>query len=209
MSPGPSRPIVVSGPSGAGKSTFLKRLFAEYPNKFGFSVSHTTRNPRAGEVNGVDYNFVTRDEFLAGVARKEFIEHAEFSGNLYGTTVNAVKSVGDQGKICILDIDMQGVKLVKATDLNAWYLSVQPPSIPELENRLRGRGTETEDSLQKRIAAAHGELEYAKEEGAYHETIVNDDLETAYGKFKAFINKGTFVEDDFFSLPPKIVTMAP
>lgn len=106
-------------------------------------------------------------------------------------------------------MDTQGVKLVKATDLNAWYLSVQPPSIPELENRLRGRGTETEDSLQKRIAAAHGELEYAKEEGAYHETIVNDDLETAYGKFKAFINKGTFVEDDFFSLPPKIVTMAP
>lgn len=74
---------------------------------FVFSGSDTTRNPRAGEVNGVDYNFVTRDEFLAGVARKEFIEHAEFSGNLYGTTVNAVKSVGDQGKICILDIDMQ------------------------------------------------------------------------------------------------------
>lgn len=136
----PSRPIVVSGPSGAGKSTFLKRLFAEYPNKFGFSVSRkstmlqgldqipsscldrhfffffrsdTTRNPRAGEVNGVDYNFVTRDEFLAGVARKEFIEHAEFSGNLYGTTVNAVKTVGDQGKICILDIDMQ-VKLLSS-----------------------------------------------------------------------------------------------
>lgn len=80
--------------------------------------------------------------------------------------------------------------MVKATDLNAWYLSVQPPSISELEKRLRARGTETEDSLQKRIAAAHGELEYAKEDGAYHETIVNDDLETAYGKFKAFINKG-------------------
>lgn len=74
---------------------------------FCFYGPDTTRNPRAGEVNGVDYNFVTRDEFLAGVARKEFIEHAEFSGNLYGTTVNAVKSVGDQGKICILDIDMQ------------------------------------------------------------------------------------------------------
>jgi guanylate kinase len=85
----------------------LKRLFAEYPDKFGFSVSNTTRNPRAGEVNGVDYNFLTREDFLAGVARGDFIEHAEFSGNLYGTTVQGVKSVGDKGRICILDIDMQ------------------------------------------------------------------------------------------------------
>ncbi|KAG0266721.1 guanylate kinase, partial [Linnemannia exigua] len=134
----PSRPIVISGPSGAGKSTFLKRLFAEYPDKFGFSVSNTTRKPRAGEVNGVDYNFLTREEFLAGVERGDFIEHAEFSGNMYGTTVQGVKSVGDKGRICILDIDMQGVKLVKKTDLNPYYLSVQPPSIEELEKRLRG-----------------------------------------------------------------------
>ncbi|KAG0329986.1 guanylate kinase [Dissophora globulifera] len=186
-----TRPIVISGPSGAGKSTFLKRLFAEYPDKFGFSVSHTTRSPRAGEVDGVEYNFVTRDEFLAGVARGEFIENAEFSGNLYGTTIQAVKSVGDKGRICILDIDMQGVKLVKATDLNPYYLSVQPPSVEELEKRLRGRGTEKEEDIQGRLAAAQGELDYAKEEGAYDETIVNDDLESAYAKFKAYIDKIT------------------
>ncbi|KAK3819349.1 MAG: guanylate kinase [Linnemannia elongata] len=187
----PSRPIVISGPSGAGKSTFLKRLFAEYPDKFGFSVSNTTRNPRAGEVNGVDYNFLTREEFLAGVARGDFIEHAEFSGNLYGTTVQGVKSVGDKGRICILDIDMQGVKLVKKTDLNPYYLSVQPPSIEELEKRLRGRGTEKEADIQGRLSAAQGELDYAKEEGAYDVTIVNDDLEAAYAKFKAYIDKIT------------------
>ncbi|KAG9072895.1 guanylate kinase [Linnemannia hyalina] len=187
----PSRPIVISGPSGAGKSTFLKRLFAEYPDKFGFSVSNTTRNPRAGEVDGVDYNFLTREEFLAGVARGDFIEHAEFSGNMYGTTVQGVKSVGDKGRICILDIDMQGVKLVKKTDLNPYYLSVQPPSIEELEKRLRGRGTEKEADIQGRLSAAQGELDYAKEEGAYDEIIVNDDLEAAYAKFKAYINKIT------------------
>ncbi|KAF8927699.1 guanylate kinase [Haplosporangium gracile] len=187
----PSRPIVISGPSGAGKSTFLKRLFAEYPDKFGFSVSNTTRNPRAGEINGVDYNFLTREEFLAGVARGDFIEHAEFSGNMYGTTVQGVKSVGDKGRICILDIDMQGVKLVKKTDLNPYYLSVQPPSIEELEKRLRGRGTEKEADIQGRLSAAQGELDYAKEEGAYDEIIVNDDLETAYAKFKAYIDKIT------------------
>ncbi|KAI1306268.1 hypothetical protein EDD11_004822 [Mortierella claussenii] len=186
-----SKPIVLSGPSGVGKSTLLKRLFAEYPNKFGFSVSHTTRAPRAGEKDGVEYNFVTREQFLTGVARGEFIEHAEFSGNMYGTTIQAVKTVGDQGKICILDIDMQGVKLVKKTDLNPWYLSVQPPSIPELEKRLRGRGTEKEADIQSRLAAAQGELDYAKEEGAYDLTIVNDDLDTAYGKLKVFIDKVT------------------
>ncbi|KAG0291597.1 guanylate kinase [Linnemannia gamsii] len=187
----PSRPIVISGPSGAGKSTFLKRLFAEYPDKFGFSVSNTTRKPRAGEVDGVDYNFLTREDFLAGVARGDFIEHAEFSGNLYGTTVQGVKSVGDKGRICILDIDMQGVKLVKKTDLNPYYLSVQPPSIEELEKRLRGRGTEKEADIQGRLSAAQGELDYAKEEGAYDEIIVNDDLEAAYAKFKAYIDKVT------------------
>ncbi|KAI7821964.1 P-loop containing nucleoside triphosphate hydrolase protein [Gamsiella multidivaricata] len=185
-----SRPIVVSGPSGAGKSTFLRRLFAEYPNKFGFSVSHTTRSPRAGETDRVEYNFVTREQFMDGVARGEFIEHAEFSGNLYGTTIQAVRNVGDLGRICILDIDMQGVKLVKATDLNPYYVSVQPPSIEELEARLRGRGTEGEADIQGRLAAAQAELDYAKEEGAYDKTIVNDDLETSYAMFRAYINSG-------------------
>ncbi|GJJ74159.1 guanylate kinase [Entomortierella parvispora] len=192
MSPAPpSRPIVVSGPSGAGKSTFLKRLFAEYPNKFGFSISNTTRAPRAGETDGVEYYFITREKFLEGVANGDFIEHAEFSGNLYGTTVQGVRNVGERGQICILDIDMQGVKLVKNTNLNPYYLSVQPPSLEVLEQRLRGRGTETESALQARLAAAQGELDYAKEEGAYDETIVNDDLEAAYSKFRDFINRVT------------------
>ena len=133
----PSRPIVISGPSGAGKSTFLKRLFADYPNKFGFSISSelsplilvfpvqtllarkiadslqpfrfvdTTRAPRAGETDGVEYYFLSREQFLEGVANGDFIEHAEFSGNLYGTTVQGVRNVADRGLICILDIDMQ------------------------------------------------------------------------------------------------------
>ncbi|EGW32226.1 guanylate kinase [Spathaspora passalidarum NRRL Y-27907] len=181
-----SRPIVISGPSGTGKSTLLKKLFAEYPNKFGFSVSNTTRKPRAGEVDGKDYNFSTVEEFQQLIAEDKFIEWAQFSGNYYGTTIKAVKDVAESGKTCLLDIDMQGVKSVKKTDLNARYLFISPPSIDELKQRLQGRGTETEESLTKRIDAASAEMEYAKT-GAHDKIIVNDDLEKAYVEFKDFI----------------------
>ncbi|KAF9998372.1 hypothetical protein BGZ65_006123 [Modicella reniformis] len=184
------RPIVLSGPSGAGKSTLLKRLFADYPDRFGFSVSHTTRRPRDQEQDGVHYNFVDLEMFQKGIREKEFVEWAKFSDNHYGTTFQAIRSVNDQGKICILDIDMQGVKQVKETNLNPYYISIQPPSIEELEVRLRGRGSEMEDAIQKRLAAAQEELDYAKEEGVYDEIIINGDFETAYAQLKAFIDKG-------------------
>ena len=102
-----NRPIVVSGPSGAGKSTLLKRLFAEYPERYGFSISHTTRGPRAGEENGREYHFVSRDDFQKLVEANGFIEHAQFGSNLYGTSVQAVKDVRERGRTCILDIEME------------------------------------------------------------------------------------------------------
>lgn len=181
------RPIVVSGPSGTGKSTLLKRLMGEYPNTFGFSVSNTTRQPRAGEKDGVDYYFTSIEMFKKMIERNDFIEWAQFSGNYYGTSVAAVKHVADVLKrTCILDIDMQGVKQVKKTDLNARFLFLSPPSIEELKKRLEGRGTETPESLAKRVAAASAEMEYAKT-GAHDKVIVNDDLEKAYKDFKEFI----------------------
>lgn len=181
-----SRPIVISGPSGTGKSTLLKKLFAEYPDTFGFSVSSTTRKPRPGEVNGVHYNFVTVDEFKRMIENNEFVEWAQFSGNYYGTTIASVNEVTKSGKICILDIDMQGVKSVKKTNLNAKFVFVAPPSIDSLRERLTSRGTETEESIQKRLDAATAEMDYAKT-GAHDETIVNDDLDTAYAELKKFI----------------------
>lgn len=105
--PTDNRPIVVSGPSGAGKSTLLKRLFAEYPERYGFSISHTTRGPRAGEENGREYHFVTREDFIKLVDANGFIEHAQFGSNLYGTSVQAVKDVREKGRTCILDIEME------------------------------------------------------------------------------------------------------
>ncbi|QLG72830.1 hypothetical protein HG535_0D05390 [Zygotorulaspora mrakii] len=182
-----TRPIVLSGPSGSGKSTLLKRLFAEFPNKFGFSVSSTTRSPRPGEIDGKDYDFITVDRFKEMIKNKEFVEWAQFSGNYYGTTVKSVKKVADAGKICILDIEMQGMKAVKfETDLNARFLFVAPPSMENLEKRLRGRGTETEESIAKRLETAKAEMEYAKT-GAHDKILVNDDLNKAYEELKAFI----------------------
>lgn len=181
------RPIVISGPSGTGKSTLLKRLMKEYPDTFGFSISNTTRSPRPGEKDGIDYYFVSVDKFKDMIKNKEFIEWAQFSGNYYGTSIAAVKHVSESLKrTCILDIDMQGVKSVKDTDLNARYLFLSPPSIKELKKRLEGRGTETPESVAKRVAAAAAEMEYA-DTGAHDKTIVNDDLEKTYKEFKDFI----------------------
>ena len=101
------RPIVISGPSGAGKSTILKRLFAEFPDKFGFSVSHTTRAPRAGEEDGREYHFTTKEKFLELVEQGGFIEHAQFGGNHYGTSIRAVEEIAERGRVCILDIEME------------------------------------------------------------------------------------------------------
>ena len=188
MSGSSVRPICFCGPSGAGKSTLLKRLMKEYPTAFAFSVSHTTRNPRPGETNGKEYHFVTRDEMLQAIENGEFIENAVFSGNLYGTSKKAVETVSSSGRICVLDIDIQGVKSMKKTNLNPIYIFVKPPSLSELEKRLRDRGTETDESLQKRLDTAKIELEYEKsEENAFDHVLINDNLDIAYEKLKGIL----------------------
>lgn len=178
------RPVVLSGPSGAGKSTLLKKLMEEFSSVFGFSVSHTTRKPRPGEVNGKDYHYVTRETMQAGIDNGEFIESAVFSGNMYGTSKAAVQDVQAKNLICILDIDMQGVRNIKGTDLNPIYISIQPPSMEVLEKRLRDRKTESEESLQRRLRAAEVDMEYSKEPGMFDVIVVNDDLDVAYQELK-------------------------
>ncbi|XP_003387740.2 PREDICTED: guanylate kinase-like [Amphimedon queenslandica] len=183
------RPLVVAGPSGSGKSTLIKRLFQEFPNEVDFSVSHTSRKPRSNEVHGREYYFSTREEMELGIKKGEFIETAEYSGNLYGTSKKAVAKVKSLGKVCVLDIDMQGVRSIKETKLNPIYVFIQPPSIEELEKRLRSRQTETEESLRKRLDVAHEEMEYAKKEGSFDHVVVNDELEKAYGELKSIVMK--------------------
>lgn len=181
-----SKPIIISGPSGSGKSTLIKKLFAEFPDKFGFSISHTTRQPRPGEMDGKDYHFTTIQKFQDLINNGKFLEWAQFSGNYYGTSVKAVEDIIKNGKICLLDIDMQGVKSIKQSNLDAKYLFLSPPNVEELKKRLTGRGTESEESINKRLTAAIAEMEYSKT-GAHDKIIINDDLNKAYEELKEYL----------------------
>ncbi|KAF0718971.1 Aste57867_1358 [Aphanomyces stellatus] len=178
-------PIVIAGPSGVGKGTLIAKLLAKYPTLFGFSVSHTTRGPRPGEENGVAYHFVTTPEFDEAVDGDAFLEYARVHGNGYGTSKASVQVVQAAQKICVLDIDIQGVQQVKTSDLTVHYLFVAPPSMADLEARLRGRGTESEDKIALRLANAAGELAYANEAGSFDKVLVNNDLEVAFAELEA------------------------
>ncbi|XP_053985287.1 guanylate kinase-like isoform X3 [Hylaeus volcanicus] len=181
------RPLVLCGPSGSGKSTLIKRLFEEFPDKFGFSVSHTTRTPRPGEEDGKHYYFTTKEKMQKQIEQGEFLETATFSGNLYGTSKSAVEDVQQAGKVCVLDIEMQGVKQIKQSSLDPLYIFIKPPSVDELEKRLRDRQTETEDSLQRRLSIARTEMEYGESPGNFDIVIENDNLSKAYDKLRDFI----------------------
>ncbi|KAL5357623.1 P-loop containing nucleoside triphosphate hydrolase protein [Aspergillus floccosus] len=190
MAPSPQdlRPIVVSGPSGVGKGTLIQKLFDTHPGTFGFTVSHTTRKPRPGEVEGVAYFFVSPSEFSSLCAQGALVEHAYFSGNYYGTSKQTIEDQASKGLIVVLDIEMQGIKQMKANpSIDARYVFIRPPSFEALEARLRARGTETEEDLQKRLTQAQVELDYADSQGAYDKLIVNDNMDAAYRELEEFV----------------------
>ncbi|XP_031102859.1 guanylate kinase 2 [Ipomoea triloba] len=181
------KPIVISGPSGVGKGTLISKLMDEFPSTFGFSVSHTTRAPREKEQNGVHYHFTERSKMEKDIKDGKFLEFANVHGNLYGTSVEAVEVVADSGKRCILDIDVQGARSVRASSLEAIFIFITPPSFEKLEKRLRARGTETEEQVQKRLRNAKEELKQGQSPGLFDHILVNDDLETCYKDLKAIL----------------------
>ncbi|KAK3938147.1 P-loop containing nucleoside triphosphate hydrolase protein [Diplogelasinospora grovesii] len=185
--PTDKRPLVISGPSGVGKGTLYKLLFSRHPDTFALSVSHTTRGPRPGEQPGVDYHYVTKEEFLKLREENGFVESAQFGDNLYGTSKATIEEQSAKGKIVVLDIEMEGVKQIKASGFPARYVFIAPPSEEELERRLRGRGTEKEESIQKRLTQAKVELAFAKTPGVHDKIIVNDDLDKAYKELEEFV----------------------
>eukprot|EP00741_Cyanophora_paradoxa_P022491 tig00021464_g21717.t1 len=180
---GPSRPLVIAGPSGVGKGTLIDKLMKADPDRFGFSVSHTTRQPRQGEQHGVNYFFVSKDDFER--QKPEMVEWAEVHGRLYGTSVQAVKDVLAQGRVCILDIDVQGAESVRRSGLDPCTVFIAPPSMAELERRLRGRGTETEDQVRERLENAAKEMEASQRPGLFDHIVVNDNLEDTLRQLKA------------------------
>ena len=173
--------FVVSGPSGVGKGTVNKRLFEEFGSAVAFSVSATTRGPREGEVNGREYFFISRQEFEKRVANNEFLEHAEYAGNCYGTPRDYVLSLLERGVSVILEIDVQGAMQVKRRMPECVCVFILPPSFEELEHRLRGRGTETPEKIERRLAAAKAEMAHAPQ---YDYQIINDDLDAAYARLR-------------------------
>ncbi|KAK5997214.1 Guanylate kinase [Cladobotryum mycophilum] len=187
--PSDRRPIVVSGPSGVGKGTIYNLLFQRHPDTFALSVSHTTRGPRPGEEDGVHYHFVTTEAFEDLIAKDGFVEHAKYGKNRYGTSKMTIKEQTEKGQVVLLDIEMEGVKQMKKSGISARYVFVAPPSVEQLEARLRGRGTEKEESIRDRMTQAEKEIEFSKTPGIHDKIIVNDDLETAYKEFEEFVYK--------------------
>ncbi|XP_010505985.1 PREDICTED: guanylate kinase 1-like [Camelina sativa] len=181
------KPIVISGPSGVGKGTLISMLMKEFPSMFGFSVSHTTRSPRSMERDGVHYHFADKKVMEKEIKDGRFLEFASVHGNLYGTSIEAVEVVTDSGKRCILDIDVQGARSVRASALDAAFIFVCPPSMKELEDRLRARGTETEEQIQKRLRNAEAEIKEGKSSGIFGLMLYNDNLEECYKKLKKLL----------------------
>lgn len=175
--------LIVSSPSGAGKTTLCNRLLSEFAD-LRFSTSHTTRTPRPGESDGKDYHFVDVDSFEKMVEDEMFIEWAFVHGNRYGTARTEVRGAATAGVDLIFDVDFQGARQIKEQYPNAAAVFVLPPSIEELHRRLRKRGTESPESLERRFKAA---LEEIGNHALFDYLIVNDDLDTAYDRLRAVL----------------------
>ena len=180
--------IVLSGPSGAGKSSILSKVMKHREN-LRFSVSCTTRSPRPGEEHGKAYYFLTKEDFESKIAAGEFLEHACVHGNYYGTLKSEVTDRLLKNQDVVLDIDVQGAMILKKLCAQdpllsrcAEFVFLSPPSMEVLEQRLRGRGTETEEVILRRLANAKGEIEKLEE---YSYLIINDDLDRAVASFQA------------------------
>ena len=174
--------VLISGPSGAGKSTLCRRLLDD--PRVEFSISATTRSPRTGEVDGRDYHFLSKEEFRAKTAAGEFIEQAEVHGNMYGTLRAPMDRAIAEGRIYLLEIDVQGANQVKAQGIPGLFLFIAPPDAESLRRRLVGRGTDAPEVVERRLAKAEDEL---RERVKYDHVVVNDDLERALAEVRSLM----------------------
>ena len=193
--------IVLSGPSGTGKSTVITELFKQRSN-IHFSVSYTTRAPRTGEQDGVNYNFVSREEFERMIADNELLEYAEYVNNYYGTSLKVIHDKLDAGIDVLLDIEVQGAAKVRERCPEAIMIFIAPPSFEELSNRLHKRNTDSEEVIAGRLEKAKAEL---KEIPKYDYLVINDQVSVAVGEIEAILkaaecrveNRNNFVKGVF------------
>ena len=181
------RLIVFSAPSGCGKGTMLREILRD--ENFYISVSATTREPREGEEDGGDYHFISREEFQNLIDNNGMLEYAEYCDNLYGTPVKEVKEQLDKGRNVILEIEVKGAMKIRKLCPEALFIFVVPPSLKELDRRLRKRGTETEEVIIQRVERAAEEIPYAVK---YDYIIVNDGLEEAVEDFRSIVRAESF-----------------
>ena len=176
--------IVLSGPSGVGKGTVRAAIFSKGEQKFVYSISATTRLPRTGETDGVDYFFKTREEFEQMIQNKQLLEYAEYVGNYYGTPLEYVENTLATGKDVFLEIDVQGAIQVRELMPDGVFIFLTPPDLNELESRIVNRGTDSDEVIAKRMKTAREELELMK---YYDYSVVNDTVDNAVQKIEAII----------------------
>ena len=177
--------FVISGPSGCGKDTLLSALFKKRPD-IKFSISSITRAMREGEIEGEKYNFISREKFEEMLANDMFLEHNVFVGNYYGTPKQPVLDAASNGHNILIEVDVNGADQIRTKLPQAIFIFIMPPSVEILRQRLSGRGTETEDVIQKRMESALSEMKRAPE---YNYTVVNDDLDVAVDEIIAINEK--------------------
>lgn len=180
--------IIFTGPSGVGKGTILADFFKKVDNNIVYSISNTTRNPRDGEINGMHYFFISKDEFEKLIKENAFLEYANYSGNYYGTSKKFVEEKLKEGKSVLLEIELQGALQVIKKCPDAVTIFIKPPSFEELEKRLRGRHSESEEAIQKRLIAAKEELNNANK---FHYVIENKIVDEAVDELIEIYNKET------------------
>jgi guanylate kinase len=176
--------IVLSGPSGVGKGTVRKEIFSDPDTAFEYSISMTTRAPRPGEVDGIDYFFKSREEFEELIQQGKLLEYAEFVGNYYGTPVDYVRETLDAGKDVFLEIEVKGARQVREKFPEGLFIFLMPPSLTELKNRIVTRGTETEELINNRMLSAREEIEMME---LYDYVVENDQVERACNRVKSIV----------------------